>query len=195
MGSFLIICYNSIMQKEIILNNQKIPYTFRKSRRARCMRLTIKTDASLVVSVPFRISEIMAEKFIREKAQWILQKLEYFRNRKSNLPPATRKDYLKYKKLAREIAEKKLTYFNSIYNFSIGRISIRNQKTRWGSCSRSGNLNFSYRIIYFPENLCDYIIVHELCHIGEFNHSKKFWALIEKTVPEHKKIRKEVRKI
>jgi len=159
------------------------------------MHLTIKTDASLVVSVPWCLSEKYVEKFIHEKAQWILEKLEYFRNRTSNLPPATRKDYLKYKELAREIAEKKLAYFNEVYNFSIGRVSIRNQKTRWGSCSKSRDLNFSYRIIYLPENLCDYIIVHELCHIGEFNHSKKFWALVEKTVPEYKKIRKEVRKI
>ncbi len=183
------------MQKEIILNNQKVSYTFRKSRRARYMRLTIKMDASLVVSVPWQMSENTAEKFLREKSQWILGKLKYFKNRKSSLPPATRADYLKYKKLAKEIVEKKLQYFNQFYNFKIGRISIRNQKTRWGSCSKSGNLNFSYRIIYLPENLCDYIIVHELCHIGELNHSKKFWALVQKTVPEHKKIRKEIRKM
>ena len=178
-----------------MLNNQKIPYTFRKSRRARYMRLTIKTDASLIVSVPWRMSERVAEVFIKEKSHWILGKLEYMRNRKSSLPLATRKDYLRYKKLAREIAQKKLEYFNQCYNFSIGRISIRNQKTRWGSCSKSGNLNFSYRIIYLPEKLCDYIIVHELCHLGEFNHSKNFWELVQKTVPEYKKIRKEVRKI
>ncbi|PIP28060.1 MAG: metal-dependent hydrolase [Candidatus Moranbacteria bacterium CG23_combo_of_CG06-09_8_20_14_all_35_22] len=184
-----------IVRKEIILNNQKIPYTFRKSRRSRCMRLTIKTDATLVVSVPWLLSRKKAEDFIRQKADWILGKLEYFKNKKTNLPSATRKDYLQYKKLAREIAQKKLEYFNQYYNFKIGKISIRNQKTRWGSCSRSGNLNFSYRIIYLSENLCDYIIVHELCHLGEFNHSKNFWDLVQKTVPEYKKIRKEIKKM
>ena len=183
------------MQKEIVLNNQKIPYTFRKSRRGKYMRLTIKTDASLVVSLPWRLSEETAMKFVLQKADWILKKVNYFRNNKSTLPPAVRKDYLQYKKLAREIVEKKLAYFNEFYNFKISRISIRNQKTRWGSCSKMGNLNFSYRIIYLPEKLCDYIIVHELCHIGEFNHSKKFWDLVQKTVSEHKKIRKEIRKI
>lgn len=183
------------MLKEIILNKQKIPYTFRKSRRVRYMRLTIKTDASLVVSVPWLLSEEMAMKFVRQKADWILGKINHFKNKKSSLPPATRKDYLKYKELAREIAEKKLKYFNEFYNFSLGRIFIRNQKTRWGSCSKSGNLNFSYRIIYLPEKLCDYIIVHELCHLGEFNHSKNFWALVQKTVSEYKEIKKEIRKM
>ena len=183
------------MQKEIILNNQKIPYTFRKNRRARYMRLTVKTDASLTVSVPWRISEGLAEKFIREKASWILDKLEYFKNRKSRLPLATRADYLKNKKLAQEIAKKKLVHFNQFYDFKIDKVSVRNSKTRWGSCSRKGSLNFSYRIIYLPEEFCDYIIVHELCHLGEFNHSKNFWKLVAKTMPDYKKVRKEIRKL
>lgn len=159
------------------------------------MRLTIKSDASLVVSVPWMLSEDMAMKFVREKADWILKKIEHFKNKESSLPSATHKDYLEHKELAREIAKKKLEYFNQFYGFKTGRISIRNQKTRWGSCSRNGNLSFSYRIIYLPENLCDYIIVHELCHIGQFNHSQDFWALVQKTVPEYKKLRKIVRKI
>lgn len=183
------------MTKEIILNNQKIPYTFRKSRRAKYMRLTIKTDESFLVSVPWRLSEEIAMKFVAQKADWILQKINYFKNKKSTMPLATRKDYLQYKELAREIIEKKLKYFNQFYNFSWSAISIRNQKTRWGSCSRNGNLNFSYRIIYLPEKACDYIVVHELCHRGEFNHSKNFWALVAKTVPDYKKIRKEVRNV
>jgi hypothetical protein len=159
------------------------------------MRLTIKNDASLVVSVPWRLSEEIAMKFVREKADWILKKIDHFKNKESSLPPATRKDYLKHKELAREIAKKKLEYFNQFYGFSVGKISIRNQKTRWGSCSKDGNLSFSYRIIYLPEKLSDYIVVHELCHIGQFNHSKNFWALVEKMVPEYKKIRKEIKKM
>ena len=181
------------MQKEIILNNQKIPYTFRKSRRSRCMRLTIKTDATLVVSVPWLLSGKKAEDFIMQKADWILGKIKHFQNKESSLPSATRKDYLKYKNLAREIVEKKLKYFNEFYGFSYNRVFIRNQKTRWGSCSKVGNLNFSYRIIYLSEKLCNYIIVHELCHLGEFSHSQDFWDLVAKTVPEYKKIRKEIK--
>lgn len=159
------------------------------------MRLTVKADASLVVSVPWRLREEIAMRFVREKTDWILSKIAYLKNKKSSLPEASREDYLRCKKLAKEIIEKKLKYYNQFYNFTWGTVSIRNQKTRWGSCSRDGNLSFSYRIIYLPEKACDYIVVHELCHRGEFNHSQKFWNLVAKNIPEYRKIRKEIRNL
>lgn len=102
--------------------------------------------------------------------------------------------YAKYKEVAREVAHKKLEEFNKIYNFKYGKISIKNQKTRWGSCSRSGNINFNYKIALLPDRLADYIIVHELCHLGEFNHSKNFWNLVEKTIPDYEQRREELKK-
>lgn len=183
------------MIKEITLKNQKVSYSLKRNKRSKYMRFAIKSDASLVVSVPRIFPQILVEKMIFERADWILDKINYFKNKKSTLPKATKEDYLKYKELAREIIERKLKYYNQFYNLSWSKISIRNQKTRWGSCSRDGNLSFSYRIIYLPEKSCDYIVVHELCHRGEFNHSKKFWALVEKTVPDYKKIKKEIKGI
>lgn len=106
-----------------------------------------------------------------------------------------RAHYLKFKSDAKKLANNRLEYFNQFYNFKIGKISVRNQKTRWGSCSKKGNLSFNYRISLLPIELADYIIVHELCHIGEFNHSKKFWKLVEKTIPDFDRIKKELRKI
>ena len=183
------------MKKEILLKNEKVEYRLKKSRRAKNISLAVGKGAELSITVPFWLDENRALEFARQKADWILRKIKYFRNTQpSLLPERSRKDYLKYKKLAREIAEKKLEYFNQFYNFSFNKISIRNQKTRWGSCSKNGNLNFSYRIIFLPENLCDYIIVHELCHLGEFNHSEKFWDLVVKTIPKYKEIRKKIRK-
>lgn len=106
----------------------------------------------------------------------------------------TRWDYKKYKESARALAHSRIAHFNSFYNFSFGRISIRNTKTRWGSCSKKGNLNFNYKILFLPPHMTDYIIVHELCHLKEFNHSQNFWNLVAKVVPEHKSIRKELKK-
>lgn len=102
--------------------------------------------------------------------------------------------YLKYKEVARGIVHRKLEEFNKIYNFKYNKISIKNQKTRWGSCSRSGNINFNYKIALLSDRLADYIIVHELCHLGEFNHSKNFWNLVEKTIPDYEQRREELRK-
>lgn len=93
------------------------------------------------------------------------------------------------------IVHERLIFFNKVYGFKYGRVTIRNVKTRWGSCSKKGNLNFNYRIVFLPKELADYLVVHELCHLGEFNHSQKFWDLVAKAQPNYKKLRKELRKI
>jgi predicted metal-dependent hydrolase len=104
-------------------------------------------------------------------------------------------EYIKYKTEAYRIAIERIAEFNKIYNFKIGKITIRNQKTRWGSCSKRGNINFNYRIANIPQRLSDYVIVHELCHLGEFNHSKNFWSLVERTMPDYLERRKELMEI
>lgn len=104
------------------------------------------------------------------------------------------KRFDQYKEKARTLAEERIRHFNQAYDFKFNRISIKNHKSRWGSCSRKGNLNFNYKIALLPERLADYIIVHELCHLGELNHSRKFWDLVAKTIPDYSKARKELRK-
>ncbi|MBI5138584.1 MAG: M48 family metallopeptidase [Candidatus Vogelbacteria bacterium] len=106
-----------------------------------------------------------------------------------------RTEYLKHKEAARALAYARLEFFNTHYKFKIGRIAIRNQKSRWGSCSRRGNLNFNYKIALLKPWLLDYIIVHELCHIAEFNHSSDFWMLVAQTIPNWHQLRGELKKL
>lgn len=107
-----------------------------------------------------------------------------------------RRYYTKEKReQARILIENRLSVINKLYNFQINRIVIKNTKTRWGSCSSKGNLNFHYKIIYLDPIFADYLIVHELCHLGEMNHSKKFWALVSKTIPDYAKINKQLKRI
>jgi predicted metal-dependent hydrolase len=105
----------------------------------------------------------------------------------------SKSEYLKYKNQALELVRNKLEYFNKFYNFKYNKVTVRNQSTRWGSCSKSGNLNFNHKLALLPENLVDYVVVHELCHLGEFNHSKNFWDLVARTVPDFKERRQELR--
>jgi len=107
----------------------------------------------------------------------------------------SKREYQTLKEFARALVHHKLEHFNAFYNFSYNRVSIKNMKTRWGSCSTKKNLNFHYKIIELPTELADYLIVHELCHLGEFNHSDKFWILVEKTIPHYKTLRTRLRAI
>lgn len=90
----------------------------------------------------------------------------------------------------RALVLERLTYWSAAYGISFGRVSIRKQKSRWGSCSSVGNLNFNYRLGFLPFELMDYIVVHELCHIKEYNHSKNFWDLVAQAYPNPKQLRK-----
>src|SRR3989344_7375520 len=104
------------------------------------------------------------------------------------------RSYRKHKETARMVIAQKIKKYNEVYQYRLARISIRNQKTRWGSCSKSGNLNFNYKILFLEEQLADYIVVHELCHLQELNHSQKFWNLVAQVFPNHKQLRGELRR-
>lgn len=95
---------------------------------------------------------------------------------------------------ARQLVESRLPELNKTYGFRYARVSIRSQRARWGSASSRGNLSFNYRIVYLPLELQDLIIAHELCHLREMNHSPAFWALVEKAVPDYKRLRRELRR-
>ncbi|MCK4744770.1 M48 family metallopeptidase [Candidatus Parcubacteria bacterium] len=178
----------------IKLQNKRVNYILKISKKAKRMRLVVYCDCSFAVTKPIGLSESIVEKFIAEKSDWILSKLEYFKKFKRAPFKDSRENYLKHKKDAFEFVNKKVVHLNRIYNFRFNRISVRNQKTRWGSCSMKGNMNFNYKILFLPEYIADYIIAHELCHLEEFNHSRKFWNLVAKTTPNYLEIRKELRK-
>ncbi|MEI6297613.1 MAG: M48 family metallopeptidase, partial [bacterium] len=110
-------------------------------------------------------TQTVIDNFLKDKSEWIFEKIDYF----SKFSPVKNKkekrdEYLKYKEDTLILVKERLEYFNKLYHFKWNRISIKNQKTRWGSCSRQGNLNFNYKIVLLPEEQADYIIVHELCH-------------------------------
>lgn len=95
------------------------------------------------------------------------------------------KHYLEHKELARVLVHEKLQYWNQFYSLTYKRVAIRNPRRSWGSCTSLGNLNFSYRLLFLPPHLQDYIIVHELCHLQELNHGKDFWLLLAVQIPQY----------
>jgi len=105
----------------------------------------------------------------------------------------TAKDFKANKKKAYVLIMERISHFNQSGEFPVGKVFIRNQKTRWGSCSGKRNLSFNYKLLFLPENLRDYIIIHELCHLKEMNHSKNFWTLVSTRVPDYKALRRQIR--
>jgi predicted metal-dependent hydrolase len=100
-----------------------------------------------------------------------------------------RKDLVHFKQhqeIARALIQERIVYWNQFYKLHYNRIAIRNQGTRWGSCSTKGNLNFNYRLLFIAPELVDYVVVHELCHLAHFNHGKDFWTLVGQTIPDYK---------
>ena len=170
-------------------------YTIRKSKRAKRIRITVYADERIVVTIPWGVKREQADKLISEKKQWVLKQVERFRIGKEKTKGAlSYKDYIANKEKARILVEQKVSFYNQIYRFPYNRIFIKNQKTVWGSCSSRKNLNFNFRILFLPEHLQNYLIVHEICHLKEQNHSKSFWSLVVKTMPSYLKLRKELRR-
>src|SRR3989344_5731576 len=183
------------MKKEIELHKKRIEYILRTSRRAKLMRLAVYCDGNFVVTAPEGLSFELIEEFIKKKSQWVINKLEYFKNFSEKIfIKSDIRSFSEHKEEALALAKKKIEHFNQFYKFKFNKISIKNQKTRWGSCSLKGNLNFNYKIALLPENASDYIIVHELCHLGEFNHSRKFWNLVAIAIPNYLEIRNFLKK-
>lgn len=118
----------------------------------------------------------------------------WFRKRRKRASSVT-KHYVENKEEARKLVLARLMHFNQYYNFSWNRVAIRNQRRCWGSCSSQRNLNFSYKLLLLPPEICDYIIVHELCHLQEMNHGPKFWVLVAEQVPEYKNRIRELKQI
>lgn len=182
--------------REINLNGEMIKYLHKTNLRSKTIRLAVCHDGNFVVTTPKNISEKIVQDFIIKNSEWVIKTIEKIKkNPKVVIPKHNAKEIKEYKERAGVIARLRLEYFNEFYNLSWKNVSIKNTKSRWGSCSSSGNLNFNYKIAILPPHLSDYVIVHELCHLEEMNHSEKFWNLVSKTLPEHRELRKELRKI
>lgn len=177
----------------IRLESEVVPYTLRISEQARNVRIAIHKDGKVRVTSPKFLPKKIVEGFLKEKSSWILSNLNYYKTLPTKSFFDSKKEYQTHKEEAFLYVQKKIKELNTHYKFSYNEIHIKNHKTLWGSCSRKRNLNFNYKIIKLPEKMADYIIVHELCHLQEFNHGKHFWDLVAETIPNYLELRKELK--
>ena len=162
----------------------------------RTIGLEITPDMQVIVRAPYRVSERTLRKFVEERADWIdthLAKMAVRRAEQESRPKSpklTQQDLNILVNCAKEAIPERVRYYAPIVGVSYGRITIRNQRTRWGSCSSKGNLNFNCLLMLAPPQVVDYVVVHELCHRLEMNHSARFWAQVERVYPDYRQARK-----
>ncbi len=173
----------------------KHPFSFDITySRRKTVAVQITSDGKVKVRAPYGCPRSFIDSFLFQKERWILSHMERARRSAASprrpLPDSERKRYME---TARDIFTQKTAYYARIMGVTYGRITIREQKTRWGSCSAAGNLNFNWRLILAPEPVLDYVVIHELAHRREMNHSKAFYDVVESVLPDYKEARKWLR--
>lgn len=157
--------------------------------------IQVNSNLSVTVRAPRSASEKDIEEILKKKEAWISKHIEKIKKTKERLEAEsteklTREKVIALAEEALKVIPERVEYFAKVIGVTYGKITIRNQKTRWGSCSSKGNLNFNCLLMLAPSEVLDYVVVHELCHRKQMNHSKAFWLEVEKVLPNYKEVRK-----
>ena len=170
----------------------EVIYSARKT-----MALEVTTELKVRARVPSRTKDWQVRDFVEDRKCWVVEKYLLQKQRALQREMAPKPDYVEnpelekeYREKARKQIEARTSYFALVMGVNYGRITIRAARHRWGSCSSAGNLNFHWKLILMPPEILDYVVVHELAHRKEMNHSARFWAEVEKILPDYKARRK-----
>lgn len=161
-----------------------ITYQWIRSRR-KTIAIQIDREGQVIVRTPYGITKRQVEEFLDEKKDWILQTRQRVEKRKTEQIPISEEVRREGIERAKRIFPERTAYFAKRMGVDYGRITIREQKTRWGSCSSKGNLNFNWKLVLLDPELLDYVVVHELAHRREMNHSAAFWKVVEAELPDY----------
>ena len=160
-----------------------VQYSIIKSNR-KTISIQIQPDSKVIVRAPKRMRIEEISRFVESKAGWIEKHLS---NRtEQNQQKLTDQELKTLREKARALVTERVRFYAPLIGVTYNQIAIRAQHTRWGSCSSKGNLNFNCLLALVPPEVLDYIVVHELCHLKELNHSDRFWNEVAKTLPDYK---------
>ena len=161
--------------------------------KRKTISIEITHDSGIIVRAHPRLPLKYIEQFLLGKKEWIKKKQTLIASRKKNIMRINPHLVPTYKKQAFEMIQRRLNWYSTITGIAYCKLKITSARTRFGSCTSKGVLSFSWRLLFYPEEVIDYVVVHELMHLKEFNHSKRFWAEVEKLIPEYNVRRKWLR--
>lgn len=145
--------------------------------------IQIQRDGRVIVRCPNRMSEREIGLFVQSKSNWICKHISKFKEKDAEKLNTEEIAFLR--KQTAELVHKRVEYFAAIIGVSYNRVSVRVQRSRWGSCSSKKNLNFNCLLALVPADVLDYVVVHELCHLKQMNHSARFWSEVRKVLPDY----------
>lgn len=157
--------------------------------KRRSMSLKVDLDGTITVRAPYRTPVQTADWFVEGHRDWIEVRLRAGARIMAERPSYTDRERAEGRKQAAEAIKARCRYYAPVMGVSYGTVTIREQKTRWGSCSTKGNLNFNWKLVLMPPEILDYVVVHELAHRIQMNHSAAFWAEVGKILPDYKERR------
>ncbi len=165
-----------------------------KSKR-KTLAIEIKNDLRVIVRAPLFVSNIEIQRFVTEKSYWIEKTIEKVKAKNEQeklnpVPKLTEEEIRALADKALDVIPKRVEYYAKIIGVEYGRITIRKQVSRWGSCSAKGNLNFNCLLMLCPKEVLDYVVIHELCHLKEMNHTQKFWTLVNRFCPKYEQYKR-----
>jgi predicted metal-dependent hydrolase len=163
--------------------DMNIPYRIIRSDR-KTIAIQIMPDGNVVVRCPRRMRSDDIKRFVESKTRWIEKHLAAC----NPIEPSklAEQEIKQLREKTRQLITRRVEYFAPIIGVTYGQIAIRTQRTRWGSCSSKGNLNFNCLLGLVPSAVLDYVVVHELCHRKELNHSDRFWNEVSRILPDYK---------
>lgn len=166
---------------------EQLTVTIERSSR-KTLSLQVKKDGSVVVKAPLRMPEREIQRFIQEKSQWLHKTVAKVTaaNEAAENNRLTDEEICNLAAQAKKILPEKTRVYAQRMGVTYGKITIRNQATRWGSCSSAGNLNYNCLLMLAPEEIQDYVVVHELAHRKQMNHSQAFWEEVSSVLPDYK---------
>ena len=164
----------------------------RSSRRT--VNLQIDRDGQLLVRAPYLVPEREIRRIVEQNADWIRRQREISARRREAHPEPTEEEKKAFIRRAKEILPPKVERYAALLGVRPAGITVTSARTRFGSCSAKNRLSFSWRLMDYPEEAIDYVVVHELCHIRHHDHSPAFYDLIASVMPDHKARRALLRK-
>ncbi len=176
------------LPKTLEIEDVSLPIILERSRR-KTLAIQITKDIKLQIKAPIYTSEREIYRFLQQKQFWIYKRAKSEMTNAENKVERSEEEMNRLREQARVVLTQKSSDYAKRLGVSFQKIRIGNQRTRWGSCSSKGTISYNWRLILMPEPIMDYVVVHELCHLLEMNHSKQFWGLVAGIIPNYAEYR------